>query len=327
MSYVYGAVSAEHDAPFAQESTLDSAVRAWQQGEDGRLVVLLHDPDEAEVSRLAETFELPELAVEDTMHGHQRPKLERYDHILFVVLHSVAYQEKQEKLTVGEVHVFVGPDFFIGIGHGATHMQGAIHQVERSFRKSHLNPRNPHCQLYFLFDSIVDNYEPILVSMDEDLDEIEGDLFSRRGTTQRIYELFNEVVRFQRATRPLTYMLELLMRGAEKYDMPDQLAPHFRDVRDHTIRASEHLDSLRSSLQNALNVGATLAAQDQNDATKALSGWGALLVIPTIIAGIYGMNFEHMPELSWIWGYPMAIGSMVVIDAILWVVFKKRGWL
>lgn len=326
MSIAFGAVSSDgqtyHESQHPEE-LLDS----WDTGEQARVAMVLQTPGEELLQHCAERFRWHPLAVEDAQHGHQRPKLERYGDTLFLVLDAVSYQDSSEKLTVGEVHVFVGPRSFVVIVRSPELASLAANQIRRAFRRPRLDPGNPQTLLYFVFDAIVDAYEPVLVELDEDLDEIEEQLFGHTNTSQRVYELFNEVVKFQRATRPLGYMLDRLMRGAEKYGMPENLLPHFRDVRDHTTRAVEHLDGLRAALQNALSISSTLAAEEQNDAMKKQSSWGALLVVPTIIAGIYGMNFEKMPELGWAFGYPAALGLILVVDIILWCWFRKRDWL
>lgn len=284
-------------------------------------------PSDDELKQLAQAFDLHPLAVEDASHGHQRPKLERYGDALFLAAHPISYTDRTEKLTIDEVHAFIGPNYFL-----VTVPEGGpgplvLNQIRRALKRPHLEPHNPQSLLYFLLDGIVDDYEPILMDLGEDLDEIEQELFTGGNSSQRIYELFNEVVKFQRATRPLGYLLDLLMRGAEKYETPKQLHPHFRDVKDHVLRALEHLDSLRSALQNALVVDSTLVGQRQNDAMKRLSSWAAILMVPTIIAGIYGMNFEIMPELGWAFGYPFALVLMVVISGGLYLLFKKKNWM
>ena len=326
MAYVFGGV-AHAQRGFVEYDDALTAGAHWSGDRGESLVMVLDSPSEQEVREVAESLCLHELVVEDTLNGHQRPKLERYGETLFLVLHPVVYRDHTEKLKVSETHVLVGLDYFLVVTSSSRDAQKTVQQLRRAFRRPHLHPHNPQCLLYFVADRIVDEYEPILVNLDEDLDEIEEQLFTGGNSSQRIYELFNEVVTFQRAIRPLNYMFELLMRGAEKYGMPEALIPHFRDVKDHAIRASDHLDGLRAALQNALTVEATIVGQEQNDAMKKMSAWAAILIAPTIIAGIYGMNFTHMPELNWLYGYPYAIGLMAVVCTGLWMVFKKKDWL
>lgn len=326
MAYLMNTLIDSDDRVMTHDSA-EETVSALREHPGSSACIVLEGPTEDELKHLGEAFDLHPLALEDASHGHQRPKLERYGDSLFLAVHPIAYTDRTEKLTLNEVHAFTGPNYFLVTmpeeGPGET----VVRQMQRAFRRPHLDPHNPQTLLYFLLDGVVDGYEPVIMDLEEDLDNIEEDLFAGGNTSQRIYELFNEVVKFQRATRPLSYMLELLMRGAEKYETPEQLHPHFRDVRDHVLRALEHLDSLRSALQNALTVDATLVGQRQNDAMKKLSSWAAILVVPTIIAGIYGMNFENMPELNWPLGYPFALGLMVVIAGGLYGIFKKKNWL
>ena len=326
MAFHYGGVASE-GTQLAEAADAAEAWSRWDEGRGGTLVMVLEDPSEAEIRDAARAMSLHELAVEDTLKGHQRPKLEKYGDTLFVVLHPVRYTDRTEKLQVTETHLFVGPASFLVVTSQRRDAQRAEQQIRKAFRRPHLEPHNPQCLLYFVLDRIVDEYEPILVDLDEDLDGIEEQLFTGENSSQRIYELFNEVVTFQRATRPLSYMVDLLMRGAEKYGMPEALLPHFRDVRDHAIRAMDHLDGLRAALQNALTVEATMVGQAQNDAMKKMSAWAAILIAPTIIVGLYGMNFEHMPELTWEYGYLYAVGLMVAVCTVLWAVFKRKDWL
>ncbi|RUQ21845.1 magnesium and cobalt transport protein CorA [Kocuria sp. HSID16901] len=326
MAYVMSTLIDSDDHVTTHESAED-AISALHQNPGASVCLVLEGATEEELTHLGEAFSLHPLALEDASHGHQRPKLERYGDALFLAVHPIAYTDQTEKLTIDEVHAFIGPNYFVVTLAQGGPSETIVRQMQRAFRRPHLDPHNPQTLLYFLLDVVVDGYEPILMDLEEDLDGIEQDLFAGGNTSQRIYELFNEVVKFQRATRPLSYMLDLLMRGAEKYETPQQLHPHFRDVRDHVLRALEHLDSLRSALQNALTVDSTLVGQRQNDAMKKLSSWAAILVVPTIIAGIYGMNFENMPELQWPLGYPFALGLMVGIEVVLYIIFKKKNWM
>ena len=199
--------------------------------------------------------------------------------------------------------------------------------LQRMSGKPGLVTVGPQAQLWALMDSIVDGYVPVIDGLEEDINQIEEQLFAGvAGVSRRIYELFGEVVDFQRAARPLIHMIENLHRGAEKYHLPVEMQRRFRDVLDHAIRTVERLDTFRQLLQNALTVDSTLAAQKQNDDTKRISGWAAILFAPTLVAAIYGMNFTNMPELKWPLGYPLALVAMVVFAAVLWVVFKVKRW-
>lgn len=196
--------------------------------------------------------------------------------------------------------------------------------------------------LYAIVDEVVDEYSPVLAGLENDIDEIEGQLFEQdTDATQRIYELSREVIDFQRATQPLAGMLEALLRGSEKYAVDDELQKYLRDVLDHALRIADRATTFRTLLDNALTVESTIVARRQNeemqrmtelsirqnDEVKKISGWAAILFAPTLVAGIYGMNFRSMPELDWVFGYPMAIGLMVAMGGGLYLVFKKNGWL
>lgn len=326
MSVQFAAVTVPGKKP--QEFTdEDRARQDWRHTPGARLVMVVDDPSDEEIEAWARELHLHPLAVEDAQHGHQRSKMERYEDTLFMVLHSVCYDEGHEQMRFGEIHVFLGQDYVLVLAQESQDGPRAKHWVQRAFRRSVLDPSDPQTFLYYLMDGVVDEYEPVLAEMDEDLDEIEEQLFTGESTSQRIYELFNEVVKFQRVTRPMAYMVELLMKGGQKYGVTEELHQHYRDVRDHVMRAVEHLDSLRSALQNALTIESTLVGERQNEAQKKMSAWAGILIVPTIIAGIYGMNFERMPELGWAMGYPFALGLMFTICLILWLVFKKKNWL
>ena len=326
MPFLLNAVS-DAEGHYHDLDSPDAALEELDAGRDRTVCLVAQEPTDEEVRACARRFDLHPLALEDTAHWHQRPKLERYGETLFVVLRPARYDQDAERMEFGEIHAFLGPDFFIVFTEHPAGSERVVRWMRRAFKRRHLEPQNPQTLLYFLLDGVVDEYEPILEALDEDLDEVEEQLFTGENASQRIYEMFNEVVKFQRAARPLGHMLELLMRGGGKYGVSEELHRYFRDVRDHVTRDVEHLDSLRSALQNALTIEATLVGQRQNDAMKKLSGWAAVLIAPTIIAGIYGMNFEDMPELGWHFGYVFAIGLMVATSFGLWAVFRIKKWL
>ncbi|RUQ05976.1 magnesium and cobalt transport protein CorA [Curtobacterium sp. HSID17257] len=313
-------------APIACPSLDDTFRMIGDQGASACIV--LHRPDAEELGDVAVALGLHELAVEDAAEGHQRPKLERYGSTLFTVLKPAVYHDGPEEVEFGEVHAFVGQDFFLAVVPADPRGPQAVpHALRRLSGKPALVTAGPQAQLWALMDSIVDGYAPVIDGLEEDINQIEDQLFSGvAGVSRRIYELFGEVVDFQRAARPLIGIIENLHRGAEKYHLPVELQRRFRDVLDHVIRTVERLDTFRQLLQNALTVDSTLAAQKQNDDTKRISGWAAILFAPTLIAAIYGMNFTHMPELSWTWGYPLSIVAMIAFAAILFVVFKVKRW-
>lgn len=293
----------------------------------GLVTLVLSDPSEEELREVADAFSLNRLAVEDALHGHQRAKLERYDDTLFVVLRPARYDDASETVVFGELHAFVGADFVVSVVRSLPDPT-MIDRIHRRFvRTPHAREVGAQGLLWAAADVVVDSYAPVDEGLQEDIDQIENQLFEgQSGVSRRIYELFGEVLEFQRATRPLLGMLDNLLRGADKYGVPAELRDLLGDVRDHVIRTVERVDAFRSLLQNALTVDSTIAAQKQNDDTKKISGWAAILFAPTLIAAIYGMNFRFMPELDWRYGYPAALLAMFVFGFALWLFFKARHW-
>ena len=285
-------------------------------------------------------FDLHPLAIEDAAVGHQRSKVERYGDTLFVVLRPARYDDAREQLDIGELHLFAGPDFLITIRHAESPDLASVRR--RLEQQPELLSLGSEAVLYAVLDRIVDEYEPVVAGIENDIDEIEDQLFQGDpAVSRRIYELATEAMGFQRATHPLVEMLGQLESGYEKYHVDMELQRDFRDVLDHTLQIVARADSFRAILQNALTVQSTLVTQaqndeirnmtqasiDQGDQVKKISGWAAILFAPTLIGAIYGMNFRFMPELDWPLGYPFALGLMAVSGVVLYVVFKRRGWL
>jgi len=300
----------------------------------------MYRPTEEELRAVAEEFGLHALAVEDALKGHQRPKLERFGEVLFVVLRSARYLDAPEEVEFGEVHVFVGPNFAITVRHAESPDLGRVRK--RLERNPELLRHGPQAVLYAVFDEVVDEFGPVIAGLENDIDEIENQIFEGDpAVSRRIYDLASEAMAFQRATHPLVGMLEALRDGYEKYSVDVELQRNLRDVLDHTLKTVERADSFRALLQNALTVQATLVTQNQNeemrhlsrasiqqgDQVKKISGWAAILFAPTLIAAVYGMNFTVMPELHWTFGYPFALGLMLVSAVVLYIVFKRRDWL
>ncbi len=300
----------------------------------------LYRPTEEELRAVATEFTLHPLAVEDALLGHQRPKLERYGDVLFVVLRSARYLDAPEEVEFGEVHVFIGPNFAITVRHAESPDLGRVRK--RLEHAPDLLALGPQAVLYAVFDEVVDEYAPVIAGLENDIDEIEDQIF--RGdpeVSRRIYQLAGEAMAFQRATHPLVGMLEALEAGFEKYNVDLELRRDFRDVADHALKTVERADSFRAVLQNALTVQATLVTQAQNeemrtlsrasiqqgDEVKKISSWAAILFAPGLVGSIYGMNFRFMPELEWQFGYPFALGLMLASGVTLYVIFKRRGWL
>ncbi|MEV0641298.1 magnesium and cobalt transport protein CorA [Streptomyces sp. NPDC050619] len=320
--------------------SLAETFRELREQPCGMAWIGLARPTESELFSLAAEFDLHPLAVEDAMEAHQRPKLERYGETLFVVLRAARYLDAPEEVDFGELHVFVGPDFLITVRHGAAPDLSAVRR--RMEETPELLKLGPEAVLYAILDAVVDGYVPVVVGVQNDIDEIETEVF--RGdpeVSRRIYELSREMVEFQRATRPLVGMLHGLMAGFAKYETDEELQRYLRDVADHVTHTSERVDGFRQALQDILTVNATLVTQqqnaemralaeagfEQNEEIKKISSWAAILFAPTLVGTVYGMNFDHMPELHWVLGYPFAITLMAVVCTSLYVIFKRRDWL
>jgi magnesium transporter len=300
----------------------------------------LFRPAESQLLPVADEFGLHEVAVEDAIVAHQRPKLERYGDTLFVVLRAATYLDEAEEVEFGEIHVFVGPNFVLTVRHSRTPDLGAVrHRMEAD---PELIARGPEAILYAILDSVVDGYAPVVAGLQKDIEEIEIEVF--RGdpkVSRRIYELSGEVVEFQRSTRPLLGMLEGLTAGFQKYGTDEELQRYLRDVADHATTVIERVAGFRQNLTDILAVNATLVNQaqneeikrlteasfDQNEEVKRVSAWAAILFAPTLIGTVYGMNFRNIPELNWEFGYPFALALMALTSITLWLIFRARGWL
>ena len=293
----------------------------------------LYRPSEEQLLFLARQFALHELAVEDAIVAHQRPKLERYGDTLFVVLRPARYLDDAEEVDFGELHVFVGRDFVLTVRHSETPDLAVVRRRMES--DPGLLARGPEAVLYAILDAVVDGYAPVVAGLQNDIDEIETEVFrGEASVSRRIYELSREVVEFQRAARPLLRILDALVAGFEKHGIDEELRSYLRDVTDHATIVAERVDSFRQMLQDILTVNATLVTQAQNEEMKAqneevkkISAWAAILFAPTLIGTIYGMNFRRMPELHWYYGYPFALALMAAVCATLYLAFKRRGWL
>jgi len=321
-------------------TTLAETFRSLRAHDGAIAWIGLYRPDQHELGSLAEEFDLHELAIEDAIVAHQRPKLERYDETLFVVLRAAHYVDALEEVDFGEVHLFVGPDFVITVRHSEAPDLSAVRRRLES--NPDLLALGPEAILYAILDRIVDGYAPVVAGLGNDIDEIETEVFgSDPQVSRRIYELSREVIEFQRATRPLAAVLANLTAGFEKYGTEDELRRYLRDVEDHLTQVIEQVDGFRQLLRDILTVNATLVAQrqneemralseasiDQNDDVKRISAWAAILFAPTLVGTVYGMNFDHMPELHWSLGYPFALVLMFLVSCTLWAVFKLRRWI
>ncbi|MGA7203815.1 MAG: magnesium/cobalt transporter CorA [Specibacter sp.] len=317
---------------FAEPSSLDQTFEVMASC-GGMAWIGMFRPDAAEMKTLATEFSLHDLAVEDTIMAHQRPKLERYDDVLFTVLRPARYLDEEEAVEFGELHIFTGENFVVTIRHAET--PGLSSTRSRLEADPELLALGPEAVLYAILDQVVDDYQPVVAGLENDIDEIEDQLFAGDpNVSRRIYELSREVIQFQRAIHPLTDILIRLKAGFTKYGVNVELQRKLRDVEDHVELVTAKADSFRQLLQNALTVDGTLTANRQNEASaaqneelKKISSWAAILFAPSFVAGIYGMNFKNMPELAWPWGYPFAIGLMLLVGTVMYVIFKKKTWL
>ncbi len=351
------AVTRSFDGPVREKGTVDNAVYA--QGRrvfspatlaetleacadfpDSMAWIGLNRPDAAELDAIRDEFTLHPLAVADAVSAHQRPKLERYGEMLFVVLRAASYDEEREVVVFGELHLFVGKSFIISVRHSESPDLSLVRQ--RMEGEPELLGLGPVAVLYGILDAVVDQYMPVVAGLENDIDEIEGQVFAGDSSvSRRIYELSREVAEFQRATLPLAAMLETLKAGFDEFETNLELRRALRDVADHVTFVNERVDGFRLVLREILAVNATLVAQRQNEDMKVLSeasnrqneevkkisAWAAIFYAPTVVSGIYGMNFRNMPELDWTFGYPMAIGLMLAGMGGLFAVFKRFGWL
>jgi magnesium transporter len=290
----------------------------------------LYEPDQEEFAEVARTFELHELACEDAVKAHQRPKLERYGNTLLIVLRPARYVDETESVEFGEVELFVGPQFVITFRHGEAPELGGVRK--RLEGRPDLLGRGTMAIVYGILDHVVDAYEPVVAGLENDIDEIEDEVFSGSPTvSRRIYELTREVIEFQRATSPLEGIVGRLMQES---GIDEEERRYLRDVQDHAVRAQEQAHAFRAHLETILSVNLTLETKTlsevslaQNEQVKRISAWGAILFAPTLIGTIYGMNFDHMPELHWRLGYPFALALMISISAALYVILRRRGWI
>lgn len=296
---------------------------------DGFVWVAIKDPDSSELAVIKDEFGLHELAVEDAHHGHQRPKLEEYGSSLFIVMRIIerAAAPGEETLREGEIAVFVGPRYVVSVRRDAE--QGFADVRARCEREPHLLAHGPGYVLYALMDSVVDRYVPVLDALTDEFEELETRIFSgqtTRALVEQLYVLKQQLMRLDHAVAPLIEVAGKLHGGrvpAVCAGLPD----YFRDVYDHLLRLRQSIDNLRDMLTTAVSVNLSLITLQENEVTKQLAGYAALVAVPTAIAGVYGMNFRHMPELDWRFGYPLAIGLMVGIDLYLLYRFRKAGWL
>jgi magnesium transporter len=308
-----------------QPSSLQETYEALRQLDDAVAWIDLYEPTKEEFESVAQELELSPRVIEGAIKPQQRPKLVRYGDSLFVVLKTARYLDEPEKVEFSEVHVLVGKDFIVTVRYEAI---PALEEVRRRLEGEPESLRQGSQPiLREIMDQIVDDYEPVLEGLGTDIQEVEDEIFAgNEDVSQRIYELSRELVQFQRATSPLARSLE---RGGERneHDIDPELRSYLRELHDRVLRVEEPTEGFRDMLSDILVVNLTLIGVRQNDQTKKISAWAAILIVPTLITGIYGMNFDFMPELHWTFGYPLALALMVSISVGLYAVFRHVRWL
>jgi magnesium transporter len=295
---------------------LDGAAQCVS-GEPGEFVWLgLFEPSAEELHEVAEKFHLHELAVEDAEVAHQRPKLDDYDDSYFIVLKTAHYDEEAERVHFGVIHVRRGE---------GSELVSARKRLET---RPELVKQGTASVVWAILDKVVDDYYPVTQGIDDDIEEVEAQVFGEDDQpTQRIYFLKREVIEFHRAVGPLLVPLERLETGGVSRFIDDELRRYFRDVADHARRVDEQVSSQRELLTSALEANLALVSVRQGDTIKAISSWAAIIAVPTFIASVYGMNFTHMPELKSKVGYPLSLLTMAVAVFVLYRFFKRIGWL
>lgn len=315
---------AYRDGYRVREITIEDISEALE--EDGVFVWLgLHEPDEPLMKEVQQEFGLHDLAVEDAHRAHQRPKLEIYGDSLFVALHTA--QMIDGEVHFGETHLFVGPRYVVTVRHGAS-LSYAPLRAQCEAKPDRLRA-GPGYVLYALMDFVVDNYFPILENLEDQLSDLEDRIFKgayKRRTTEELYALKRQIMRLRRAVVPLGEACDHLVR-LEDGLMSEIIRPYFRDIHDHAMRISEATETMREMLTTALHVNLSLLSIGQNDVVKKLAGWGAILAVPTLVASVYGMNFQNMPELHWRFGYPVVVVGTLTTCFLLYRRLRRSGWL
>jgi magnesium transporter len=303
----------------------DALRAAANEGEHDFVWVGLFEPGHDELAEIADAFGLHPLAVEDAVVAHQRPKLELYEGNLFLTVKTLWYVDEDDAVETGEINLFVGDDFVITVRHGrGSELKDARHGLEE---KQSVLSHGPSAVVYAVCDTVVDGYLAVIEELQVDVDEVEASVFSAERTkdSERIYTLKRELSEVRRAVLPLKEPMRRFSVGAVPGVLPES-GPFFRDVSDHLSIAAEGIDTLDELLSAAFEAHVAAIQVQQNDDMRKISAGAALLLLPTLIAGVYGMNYDHMPELHWQYGYLWALFLMVGSSAVLWAWFKKSGW-
>ena len=310
----------QHKGPLSIEKAATAA-----RGDADFVWLGLYEPSDEEMGNVAREFDLPELAVEDAEESHQRPKLEDYEGSFFIVLRPARYDDDKEEVGFGEIHLFIGAGYVIAVRHAEAGELGPAR--ERLEGRQDLLEQGPAAAVWAILDKVVDDYEPVVQGLETDIEEVEQEIF-RDGSdpTERIYRLKREVIEFHRAVSPLLEPLHDLERGAFP-QVDERLRSFFRDVADHARRVDELVMGQRELLTSVLEANLALQSVRQNTVVKQISAWAAIIAVPTFIASVYGMNFEHMPELDSPIGYPLALAVMAACVLVLHQFFRRIGWL
>jgi magnesium transporter len=313
------------DGRVVAEPGLDGVSEALES-KAGFVWIALRDPTDDELSRLQHELDLPPLAVEDARKGHQRPKVEEYGDMLFAAMHLL--EEGDMGLEVGEVHVFVGTRFIVSVRHRSSH--GFLGVRGRAEREPDLLRLGPGYVFYALMDAVVDRYFPVIDAIEAELERLEETMFQhgqdRQAVVQRLFALKQRLATLRHAVTPLLEVSSKL-HGGRVPAVCKAMQDYFRDVYDHLVRIQASIDAARETIIAATQVNLTLVTIDESLVTKRLAAWAAIFAASTALAGIWGMNFEHMPELKWAFGYPMALGAIALVSGALYWRFKRLQWL
>ena len=316
----------ENGARRGGDVPLSEAYEAGRESGNGFVWIGLHEPSREELESVRAEFDLHELAVEDAIKAHQRPKLEKYGDSLFVVLKTAHYNDEAEEVEFGEILLFIGATFVVSVRHGVA---SALHDVRLGVEKrADLLRCGPGAVLHVVVDRVVDDYAPVIEGLDNDIEEVEAQVFSPvfGSPAERIYKLKREVLAFHRATAPLVDPLQRLLHEQGPL-VHEEIRSYFGDVHDHLLRVVDEVNNASALLSSVLDANLAQVSMRQNEDVRKISAWAAIAAANTLIAGVYGMNFEHMPELTWTLGYPLALSVMLVVGILLYWRFRRAGWL
>ncbi|MET8137348.1 MULTISPECIES: magnesium and cobalt transport protein CorA [unclassified Streptomyces] len=332
-SAVVNCVAYQDGARIPEGRDLVDTVQRIRKRDEGFVWLGLHEPTDLEFAGIAELFDLHPLAVEDSVEAHQRPKVERYGDTLFAVFKTVCYVEHteltatSEVVNTGEIMVFVGPDFVITVRHGRHGSLGPLREELES--DTHQLSKGPAAVLHAIADHVVDDYMSVTDSVQADIDQVEADVFAENGARTdagRIYQLKRELLELKRAVVPLARPVQELATRPTRVIDPE-IQAYFRDVSDHLLRATEQIAAFDELLNSILQAHLAQVTVAQNEDMRKITAWAAVIAVPTMVCGVYGMNFDNMPELHWRFGYPIVIGAISIGCLVLYRGFRRNGWL